>query len=90
MESHYAIQYGTLKSFAEQQLVDCDREKNQGCNGGFMDDAFKYAMKNAIVPESDYPYTARDGTCKKDIVSSKGVDTVADCIDIHQSSNDLT
>ena len=55
-----------------------------------MDDAFKYAMKNAIVPESDYPYTARDGTCKKDIVSSKGVDTVADCIDIHQSSNDLT
>ena len=28
-----------------------------------MDDAFKYIVKNGIVAEAEYPYTAKDGTC---------------------------
>jgi hypothetical protein len=60
-----------LNSVAEQQLVDCaGSEGNQGCNGGLMDYAFQWIIKNGgIAAESAYPYTARDGSCKKGIAS---------------------
>lgn len=64
LEGAYQIQFGELLSFSEQQLVDCaGSEGNQGCNGGLMDDAFKYYEKNGADLESDYPYSAKDGRC---------------------------
>jgi C1A family cysteine protease len=62
----------TLKSFSEQNLVDCDNRKNggtdMGCNGGLMDSAFSWVKKNGgICSEADYPYysgtTKSAGTC---------------------------
>jgi len=66
-ESANFLSKGDLKSVSEQQLVDCSGSYgNQGCNGGLMDNAFKYYLgsgKGAIL-ETDYPYTARGGTCQ--------------------------
>ena len=48
-------------------LVDCDIDgESQGCDGGEMDDALKFIIKNGgLANESSYPYTAEDGKCKK-------------------------
>jgi C1A family cysteine protease len=66
IEGAYSIKTGSLKSFSEQQLVDCSfmgSYGNLGCNGGLMDSAFKYVEANSLDLEGDYPYTGVRGTC---------------------------
>ena len=64
LEGFNFINNGKLVSFSEQQIVDCDTEQNEGCNGGWPYLAVEYAAKNGLETESDYPYTAQDGKCK--------------------------
>merc|ERR1712087_719334 len=63
LEGAWEIASGNLVPLSEQQFVDCDKV-DSGCNGGLMDNAFKFAEENAICTEKSYPYKAVGGSCK--------------------------
>jgi len=64
MEGQYFLRHGELKSFSEQQIVDCsDAFHNGGCNGGNPGYAFRYYQEHGAETEEDYPYHARDTAC---------------------------
>jgi len=68
IEGAYQIATGKLQSFSEEDLVQCDHNGDQGCQGGLMDNAFEWVSTNGLCTESDYPYTSGSGTtgtCKK-------------------------
>jgi len=66
LEGYHAIQTGTLLSFSEQQIVDCATSAGEGCGGGWPYLAVQYAASAGLEQESQYPYTAEDGSCQYD------------------------
>jgi KDEL-tailed cysteine endopeptidase len=64
VETTYAIKTGKLLVLSPQQVVDCSK-LNSGCNGGLQSRVYKYLEKTSQCLDSDYPYTAKDGTCQK-------------------------
>ena len=84
VEGAMFLSTGKLDSYSEQQLVDCSGSYgNMGCNGGLMDNAFKYIEKTPLETESEYPYTARNGKCKS---SGSGSGKVASFYDVTPNS----
>lgn len=66
IEGINAITNGKLLNISEQQLIDCSTDYgNNGCEGGSMDLAFKYVIKNGLCSEKEYPYTAQEGSCEE-------------------------
>ena len=65
LEGLYAEEKGKYLALSEQLLVDCDT-LDSACNGGLMDYAFEWLESNGIEKQTDYPYTGKKGTCKKD------------------------
>jgi len=68
LEGAYFLKNKNLLSFSEQELVSCDTT-DQGCNGGWMDNAFTWMQNNGgISTEEAYPYTSgttmQSGTCQ--------------------------
>jgi C1A family cysteine protease len=81
VESFWFQKTGNLVSLSEQQIVDCCKGAacggSAGCNGGEESDAIDWLSKNGgQCAGNDYPYTGRDGTCKK---TCKAVATVGGC-----------
>jgi len=61
---------------SEQELIYCDNQENQGCNGGLMEYDFEYIkQKDDITTESYYPYTANDKSCD----ASKVIPWILNC-----------
>lgn len=96
LEGAFFLKTGTLDSFSEQQLVDCDNRKNggkdMGCNGGLMDNAFSWIEKNGgLCTESEYPYnsgtTKSPGSCQSTCDIVKGSD-IKDFVDVTPNSDD--
>jgi hypothetical protein len=63
---------------APQELVDCCES---GCNGGWPKNALAYFQRTGICKESDYPYTARGGSCQSSKCNLKGIGGVSSCQD---------
>jgi len=86
LESVWARAGHPLPVLSEQQTVDCDTV-DQGCNGGWPYDAYQYMMQaGGVESESDYPYTAVDGTCAFD--SSKVVAKVSNWQYVSQNADE--
>lgn len=71
IEENCAIQTDKLRiDLSEQEMVDCTTVSNgyddcSGCDGGWMHEAIRYnSDKGGQAAEDDYPYTAKDETCK--------------------------
>ncbi|XP_050551730.1 uncharacterized protein LOC118273344 [Spodoptera frugiperda] len=64
VEGQYAIKYGQLAEFSEQQTVDCDTA-SYGCSGGLMANAFSAMISmGGLESESDYPYDGQAMSCR--------------------------
>jgi len=54
----------TDAELSTQQVVDCDK-RSAGCRGGDLPPAYDYITKRGgLIADRDYPYTAKDGTCR--------------------------
>lgn len=85
LEGASALFGSGLQSFSEQQLVDCSAPQgNAGCNGGWMDNAFKYVIANGISTEDQYPYRGRTQSCK----AKSGSFKISSFVDIEKDNVD--
>ena len=93
----FYIENGQLISFSEQELVDCDKLGNggrdHGCNGGLMDNAFNWIIKqDGLCSEEEYPYfsgTTKDrGDCKSDQCTNVKNSDIKGFYDVKPSSDD--
>ena len=103
MEGAVAINFNTLQSLSEQELIDCDYY-DDGCNGGFMDSAFGWINDNGgLTSDDNYPFTSgqsgQTGTCPSSIPQSMPntevvypwyVDVQAGSVSAMQSAVNLT
>jgi len=95
LEGIYQITYNDLQSFSEQELVSCDQSflGDHGCNGGLMDNAFKWVKSNGgLCSESDYPYTSGTTGQNGECMDHKSCDNtklkVTSYTDVQKNSDD--
>ena len=65
VEGVHKAKSGSLVTFAEQELLDCVYEgRRDGCQGGWMQDGFRYIQQNQrLAPSSAVSYRGKDGSC---------------------------
>jgi len=91
VEGIVAIKHGQLTPLSEQQLMDCSYSYgNLACNGGLMDNAFKYVMANGLCTEAAYPYTAKSSLdCKASSCSVSPNSKITGYTDVKSTENNL-
>lgn len=74
VESMVAIKTGVLKTFSTQEIIDCARYGNMGCDGGDTCNLLQWLVDNnvGIQEEAEYPLVLKTQTCKLK-ESTKGV-----------------
>lgn len=92
VEGAWFIAKNNLTSLSEQQLMDCSqKEGNQSCEGGLMDDAFQFIIDNkGICAEADYPYKAVDEKCQTTCTPVAQITSFADVAFDTKNPNDDT
>jgi KDEL-tailed cysteine endopeptidase len=93
IEGAWKVSGNPLLSVSEEELVQCDKGKDQGCNGGIMENAYDWVIKNGGITSEDlYPYTSGtgiDGLCQKKKVLVKKAH-ISDYCDLnHDDEKDL-
>jgi len=64
VESCWALQSTQLIDLSIQQLIDCI-PGSQGCNGGSLDDLYKYLTSSPGIDSSScYPFDGEQGSCR--------------------------
>ncbi len=64
LEGNFNLQHEKIADWFSTQLsVDCDTGNN-GCGGGWYNNAFKFFTSTSLVYEKGYPYTAKKATCR--------------------------
>lgn len=53
-----------LTSLSEQEFLDCDRDFDNGCNGGNPVSAIQWAVSHGVCTESEDPFKAHDEACQ--------------------------
>eukprot|EP00443_Scrippsiella_acuminata_P002590 CAMPEP_0115258432 /NCGR_PEP_ID=MMETSP0270-20121206/47286_1 /TAXON_ID=71861 /ORGANISM="Scrippsiella trochoidea, Strain CCMP3099" /LENGTH=518 /DNA_ID=CAMNT_0002674171 /DNA_START=28 /DNA_END=1581 /DNA_ORIENTATION=+ len=65
LSAAWQIATGRYVELSKQQLMDCSVDfGNQGCAGGNMDNAFRYAEGAALCYANSYPYRGTLSSCK--------------------------
>jgi cathepsin L len=85
IEGIHAIKKNKLLNVSEQQLVDCSSSYgNHGCQGGLMDNAFKYVIDNGLCSEIEYPYQGVSDMCQSN--QCKSIVEINDYSDIEPNN----
>jgi len=63
IENNYRQLMGSMTTFSEQYLVDCDN-RDSGCDGGWPSNTFEWIANNGIVEDRFAPYEGSQGDCK--------------------------
>jgi C1A family cysteine protease len=57
VEAYYAKVKGQKNlDLSEQQIVDCSKSGNQGCNGGWPRVALQWVAQHGVTTQAAYPY----------------------------------
>ena len=66
VESAWAIKNNILYNLSQQELIDCSTSYgNNGCEGGSMDQSFKYIIDYGLCLNLSYPYIGQESDCQK-------------------------
>ncbi|XP_058808219.1 cathepsin O-like [Phymastichus coffea] len=72
-ETMFAISNKTLRAFSVQEMIDCAKNSNFGCEGGDICSLLEWLVlsKTKLLPEVEYPLTRKTDVCKLTKISPK-------------------